>query len=193
MLWENRNEPDERPARTLKHRQILSGRQRGRGEESCGNPRILAQVHKPESFSQPKTKQAGAHGFKFHLRHRGHSPDHAGLRAPAHSRAPPPSPGPHAGQPGEKESWVQLSSAGLHTSLGEGVIREESRELPAQKLPTGHRHRNRKPYSHRPGAQDTGRLGWKWPVHSLPKHRAAPVHKHSNSGLTGIISKLKFK
>lgn len=163
MPPENHNEPDERPARTLKHRQTLLGRQRGRGEESCGNPRILAQVHKPESVSQPKTKQAGAHGFKFHLRHRIHSPDHAGLaglRDPAQSRTPPPSPGPNAGWPGEEEPWVQLSSAGLHTSLGEGVIREESQELPAQKLPTGHRHRNRKPYSHRPGAQDTGWPGW---------------------------------
>ena len=181
MPREKRNEPDEGPARTLKHQQILLGRQRGRREESCGNPRILAQVHKPESVSQPKTKQARAHGFKFHLRHRSHSPDHAGLRDPAQSRTPPHSPGPHGGWPGEEEPWVQLSSARLGSTPPWGKVS-------AGRSPGSCRHKSC------PQATDTetgsptatvrehrtqdGRAG-KRPARAPPKHRAAPVPQMS--------------
>lgn len=166
MLWENHNEPDERPARTLKHRQILSGKQRGRGEENWQNPRILAQVHKPESFSQPKTKQAGAHGFKFHLRHRGHSPDHAGLRPLPTAEPLLPARDPTQAGQVRRSPGVQLSSAGLHTSLGEGVIREESPGAAGKSCPQATDTETGSPQPPS-GAQDTGRPGWKWPVHSL--------------------------
>lgn len=152
---------------------ILSGRQRGRGEESCENPLILAQGHKPESVSQPKTKQARAHGFKFHFRHRSHSPDHTGLQDPVQSRTPPP-PWPPRGFPSQEEPRVQLSSARFHTSLGEGVIGEESRELQALELqaltlPTGHTHWNRQPH------QTLDSLAGRRPVCSPPKHKVVPV------------------
>ena len=134
---------------------ILSGRQRGRGEESCGNPRILAQGHKPESVSQPKLTVSS---FTSDTE----ATAQFTLGSKTLSKAEPlPRPGPHAGFPSQEEPRVQLSSARFHTSLGQGVIGEESRELQALKLPTGHTHRNRQLCCHHPWAPDTGQPGGK--------------------------------
>lgn len=46
---------------------MLSGGKRNRGEENCGNPADLAQVHKPGLVSQSRTKHAHSSGLQVSL------------------------------------------------------------------------------------------------------------------------------